>query len=68
MRYFLALLLPPLAILTCGRPFLALLNITLCLFGYIPGQIHAVLIVNEYLADRRSERSTAEIRRVALPA
>lgn len=64
MRYLIALLLPPLAILLCGRPFLALLNCPLCILGYIPGQIHAVLVVHEHLAEKRARRIEARLRTV----
>lgn len=54
MRYFLAILLPPLAVLLCGKPFQFLLNIVLTLLGWIPGVIHAILVVNDYHEDRRA--------------
>ena len=47
MMYFLAIILPPLAVLFTGRPFQAFLNFILCLFFYIPGVVHAVLLVHE---------------------
>lgn len=52
MRYFLCIL-PPLAVLSCGKIGSTLLNIILCILGYIPGVIHAVLIVNKHYADKR---------------
>ena len=56
MLYLLALLLPPLAVLICGKPFQALLNLVLTLLGWLPGAIHAILVVNSYESDRRTER------------
>lgn len=56
MRYVLALLLPPLAVLFCGKPIQFLLNILLCLLGWIPGVVHAVLVVHEHLNDKRTEK------------
>ena len=53
MLYLFALLLPPLAVLLCGKPFQAILNIILCLLLWIPGVIHALLVVNAHHADRR---------------
>jgi uncharacterized membrane protein YqaE (UPF0057 family) len=50
MLYFLAIVAPPFAILTTGRPVLALLNVLLTIAGWIPGVIHAVLVVNEHKA------------------
>lgn len=55
MRYLLCLL-PPLAILTCGKPGQMLLNIILCIFGYLPGVIHAILVVHQYNADKRTDK------------
>jgi len=55
MRYFLAILLPPLAVLSCRRPLAALLNCFFTLLWYFPGVIHAILTVNRYYADQRHE-------------
>lgn len=63
MRYLLAFVLPPLAVLLCGRPIQALLSIGLTLLGWAPGVIHALLVVNNYYADQRvarMERATRE--------
>jgi uncharacterized membrane protein YqaE (UPF0057 family) len=54
--YLLAIILPPIAVLFVGKPFQALLNLILTLIGWIPGVIHAVLVVNEYKADKRAQR------------
>ena len=63
MRYLLALVLPPLAVLLCGKPLQALLNLVLTLFLWVPGAIHACLVVHEHLADERAERVVAAVRR-----
>lgn len=63
MLYLLAILLPPLAVLLCGKPFQALLNVGLTLLVWVPGMIHALLVVNSYHADRRNERLIQEMRR-----
>lgn len=55
MRYFLAIILPPLAVLLCGKPFQVVLNIILTLLGWIPGVIHALFVVNSHLADKRNK-------------
>ena len=54
--YLLAILLPPVAVLICGKPIQALINVVLCLIFYIPGMIHAIMVVNEYKVDKRAER------------
>ena len=56
MLYLVAILLPPLAVLLCGKPFQALLNIVLTICFYVPGLIHALLVVNNYYADKRTDR------------
>lgn len=47
MMYLLAILLPPVAVLLSGKPVQAVLNFILCIFFWIPGVIHAILVVNE---------------------
>jgi len=57
MLYFLAIIiLPPLAVLFCGKPFQFFLNLLLTLFFWLPGVVHAVLVVNNHLADKRTEK------------
>ena len=61
MRYLLCLI-PPLAILFSGfRPVTLILNIALTLCFYVPGVIHAVLVVNSHKADKRTEKITDAI-------
>lgn len=47
MRYLIAILLPPVSVLIEGKPFQAIINFFLCLLFYIPGAVHAILIVME---------------------
>ena len=56
MMYLLAILLPPVAVLLCGKPFQALLNLVLWVLGIIPGVIHAILVVSSHQADQRTNR------------
>jgi uncharacterized membrane protein YqaE (UPF0057 family) len=63
MRYLIAILLPPLAVLLCGKPLQAILNLVLTCFFWIPGVVHALFIVNETIADRRQGRLIKEMRR-----
>ncbi|WP_042355661.1 YqaE/Pmp3 family membrane protein [Bacillus rubiinfantis] len=56
MLYLLCIIFPPLAVLFVGKPFQALLNCILCLIFWIPGVIHAILVVNEKKADKRAEK------------
>ena len=55
MRYFLAILLPPLAVFFCGKPMQTLLNFILTLCFWIPGVIHALFVVHNHLADKRNK-------------
>lgn len=63
MDYILALLLPPLAVLMKGKPGQAGLNLILCLFGWIPGIIHALLVVSQVKADQRTQKVVDAINR-----
>ena len=62
MLYLVAILLPPLAVLLTGRPFQALLNLVLTLFLWVPGVVHAILVVNSYHADRRNRELIEALR------
>ena len=62
MLYFLAILLPPIAVLLCGKPLQALLNIVLTFLGWIPGVVHALFVVNGHLADQRTKEVVKAIR------
>lgn len=57
MRYIVAILLPPLAVLFTGRPLSALLNVVLTAFFWIPGVVHALIV---QAADEK-ERRHAEL-------
>ena len=56
MLYLLAILLPPLAVLLTGRPFQAVLNLLLTMLFWIPGMLHAILVVNEHKANQRAKK------------
>jgi len=47
MKTTLALLCPPLAVVLTGRPLTAVLTLTLTLLFWVPGMIHAMLIVSQ---------------------
>ena len=63
MRYILAILLPPIAVLSCGKPFQALANIILTLLFWVPGVIHALLVVHDHHENRRADRVIDAIHR-----
>jgi uncharacterized membrane protein YqaE (UPF0057 family) len=65
MRYLLAILCPPVAVLLCGRPITALLNVLLCIAGWLPGVIHACLVVGQRHGDVRAKK-TAKIMGAAI--
>ncbi len=56
MLYLLAIVLPPVAVLMTGRPFTALLNCGLTLLLWVPGAIHAVMVVSEHKANKRAQK------------
>src|SRR5579859_1603787 len=53
MRYFWAIVLPPVAVLMCGKPFQFLLNIVLTCCFVIPGMLHALMVVSQFNGDQR---------------
>jgi len=63
MRYFLCLILPPVAVLTTGRLGSFLLNFLLCLCLWIPGVIHAILVTNDYYEARRHRQLVRAVKR-----
>jgi uncharacterized membrane protein YqaE (UPF0057 family) len=56
MLYLLAIFLPPVAVLLTGKPIQALINLVLTLCLWVPGVIHAILVVNGHYADKRTGR------------
>ena len=62
MKYLLAILLPPVAVLLCGKPMQALLSVLLTLCLWVPGIIHAILVVNSHNADKRNEKLIEAVR------
>ncbi len=62
MLYLLAVVLPPVAVLIAGKPFQALLNVLLCFLFVIPGIIHAIMVVHNHYADKRTDRLVNAVR------
>ncbi|QQK77248.1 YqaE/Pmp3 family membrane protein [Salicibibacter cibarius] len=54
--YLLAILLPPLAVFLVGKPFQGIISIVLTILGWVPGAIHAILVVHEKKQDKRMEK------------
>lgn len=63
MRYFLAIILPPLAVFLCGKPIQTILNIFLTLLLWVPGVVHALFVVHSHLADKRNDKIVDAINR-----
>ena len=63
MLYLVAILLPPVAVLLAGKPFQALFNLLLTILLYVPGLIHALLVVHNHYADKRAARVVKEVRK-----
>jgi uncharacterized membrane protein YqaE (UPF0057 family) len=57
MRYLLAILFPPLAVMISkGGFFTTFFNVILTCLIWVPGIIHALLVVNEYKTDKRTDK------------
>ena len=58
MLYLLAVVIPPLAVLLCGKPFQALFSLIaqLTVIGWLPATLHALFVVNNHYADKRADR------------
>ncbi len=61
MRYLIALFLPPLAVLLCGKPVQAVLNCFRTLLFWLPGMIHALVVVADRRAEERMDRFIAKV-------
>lgn len=51
--YLLAIILPPLAVMLAGKPFQAIINLALTCLFWVPGMIHALMVVSEFKANKR---------------
>lgn len=63
MLYIVAILCPPLAVLLCGKPIQAILNVVLSFLLYFPGMLHALVVVADHNADKRTARLERALRR-----
>jgi uncharacterized membrane protein YqaE (UPF0057 family) len=65
VRYLLAILLPPIAMFTVGKPFQAILCLVLMitLIGWPIAALWAILVVHSSFADARTKKLMAEMRR-----
>lgn len=55
MFRILAVLCPPLAVLLTGKPSQFATNLALSLLLYLPGLVHALIVVDRHETDRRNE-------------
>lgn len=62
MKYLIAILLPPLAVLMCGKFFQFFLSIIFTICFWVPGIIHALFVVSSYEADKRNQKVIQAIR------
>ena len=62
MLYLFAIICPPVAVLLCGKPLQAFVNLLLTVCLWVPGVLHALFMVNSHLADRRTDRVIREMK------
>jgi len=64
MTRLLCIVCPPLAVLLCLKPISAIFNLFLCAFFWVPGVMHAVMVVEDTFQNRRTRRVTKSVNRV----
>ena len=60
--FILCILFPPLAALIAGGLMSGILNFILTLLGWIPGMIHAFMVVNNDKAEKRNQEQIQAIK------
>lgn len=68
MIYILAIFLPPIALLLKGRVGAAILNFFLCLLFWIPGVVHAIIVIAQGESERRHKEMMYTIQATAIAA
>ncbi len=63
MLFFLAVILPPVAVLFTGRLGSFFLSLILTLLGWLPGVIHAFFVVTDYKNEKRMDDLKKDITR-----
>ncbi|GGJ32443.1 YqaE/Pmp3 family membrane protein [Paenibacillus hunanensis] len=56
MLYILAIFLPPVAVLLCGKPGKAILNLILTLIVWLPGVVHAFIVISQTENEKRNRK------------
>jgi uncharacterized membrane protein YqaE (UPF0057 family) len=52
----LAIFLPPVAVLLCGKPGKAILNLILTLIVWLPGVVHAFIVISQTENEKRNRK------------
>jgi len=65
VRYFLAIICPPLAVFLCGKPIQAILALFLWFLFWIPGSIYALIVVGSHKADQRTKKMIKAVEKSA---
>jgi len=63
MLFFLCVLLPPVAVLLTGRLGSFFLSLLLTFAGWLPGVIHAFMVVSDYKNEKRLREMARELGR-----
>jgi uncharacterized membrane protein YqaE (UPF0057 family) len=61
MRYLMAFFLPPVAVLLCGKPVRLCASVPLTLCLWVPGVVHALVVVRRQATEERAERLAAVV-------
>jgi uncharacterized membrane protein YqaE (UPF0057 family) len=63
MRALFVFICPPLAVLSCWKPISAMFNCFLCMFFWVPGVFHAMMVVQQHHEKHQTTRVVKAIRR-----
>lgn len=62
LRFFFCVICPPIAVVLTNRLGSFLLSLLLTLLGWLPGVIHAFIVVTDYENEKRTARLARDLR------
>lgn len=62
MRLIFCFIFPPVAVAMHGKPFSAFFNLILCIFGWVPGVVHALAVNGQAHEKRQTKQIVRAVR------